>query len=71
MRNHNRNRDWKAAADECLTAALDRAREMVDKAEDHKSLESLIKTVAEVVGFGTGINRGSGNRTAGGESDDD
>ncbi len=58
MRNHNRDRDWKLAGEECLTTALDRARVLVQECTNPKELESLIKTVAEVVGFATHKARG-------------
>lgn len=68
-RNHHRETDWKTASEECLVKALDKAAELVDSATDFKSLESLIKTVSEVVGFSRmgGARRESG---AGGGDDE-
>ena len=51
--------DWKTAGEECLTTALNRANELARDATEFKSLESLIKTVADVVGAGLYLSRGN------------
>lgn len=69
------SRDWKSAAEKCLTTALQKAEEAVSDGaiEKVKSFESLIKTVGDVVGAGLYLNRSQ--RTAAssgaGSSDDD
>lgn len=70
MSKTNRNETaWKQAAESCLTTALKRAEEHAREATDFKSLESLIKTVSEIVGFGNTVNR-SGGGVSGGDDDD-
>lgn len=70
MRDHNRDRNWKVASEECLVAALDRAKELAKDAADYKSLESLIKTVGDIVGVGGYLARGSA-RGSGSDGGDD
>lgn len=69
------SRDWKQAAERCLTTALKKAEEhLTDGAvEKLKATESVIKTVGDVVGAGLYIGRARRNETAtgGGGSDDD
>lgn len=71
----NESRDWKKAAEECLTATLNKAQELATNGETDKAkqLESLIKTVGDVVGGGLYLARartgGSGGAPEGGDDD--
>lgn len=69
MTKHDDPTDWKEASQRCLTTALNRAEELAREATEFKSLESLIKTVSDVVGFAK-MGARSGH-SAGGGSDDE
>ena len=67
----NESRDWKRASEECLVAVLNKAQELATNGETDKAkqLESLIKTVGDVVGGGLYLNRA--RNTAAGSGGDD
>lgn len=71
MKNHNSDTDWKTAGKRCLTTALNKATELAETATEFKSLESLIKTVGDVVGFGLTQGRRGGAGESKGDDDDD
>lgn len=68
------SRDWKQAAERCLTTALKRAEEFLadGQIEKLKATESVIKTVGDVVGAGLYIGRArkSDQQAPGGDDDD-
>ena len=63
-----KDRDWKHAAEMCLTTTLDRLREVASESADAKTLESIAKTVGDIVGVAG--YAGGGNRTTS-QGDDD
>lgn len=65
------NRDWKRAGEECLTTALDRLEELARDQSDCKALESIIKTVGDVVGAGLYLGRGQNQKPQAVQGDDD
>ncbi len=67
------SRDWKQAAERCLTTALKKAEEhLTDGAiEKLKATESVIKTVGDVVGAGLYIGRARKSDQQVGSGDDD
>ncbi len=66
-------RDWKKASEECLVIALNKASECaLDGAtEKLKALESLIKTVGDIVGTGLYLSRASKRAEQGAPDDED
>jgi hypothetical protein len=73
MRDHNADRDWKASSERCLVAALDKAREMIEAGDDSaklKTLESVIKTVGDVVGAAGYLNKRAGTVAHDGSDDE-
>lgn len=67
------SRDWKKAAETCLTTALKKAEEFLTdgQIEKLKATESVIKTVGDVVGAGLYIGRARSSGATGGSGDDD
>lgn len=63
--------DWKEAGERCLTTALNRLDELAQDQTDPKALESIIKTVGDVVGAGLYLGRGQQRKTAPGAPEDD
>jgi hypothetical protein len=70
MKKKDDQRDWKGAAEECLVIAINRAGELARDATEFKSLESLIKTVGDVVGAGLYLSRSQRGAAGSGSSDD-
>lgn len=69
----NPDRDWKSAGEEALTTALKRAGDLATDCGDMKQLDSIIKTLGEIVGAGLvlGGKSGGASGTAGSDDDDD
>jgi hypothetical protein len=69
----NESRDWKKASEECLTAVLNKAQELATNGETDKAkqLESLIKTVGDIVGASLYLNRAKTSGAASPEDDDE
>lgn len=63
--------DWKTAAQACLTTALSRLEEVARDSADAKTLESIAKTVADIVGAGLYLARGQGKPGAGATGGED
>lgn len=57
--------DWKTAAKRALTTALDKLDDQARETTDTKALESIVKTVADVVGAGMYLERGKTQRSSG------
>lgn len=66
------SRDWKAAAEKCLTTALKSCEEFLrdGQIEKLKATESVIKTVGDVVGAGLYIGRKAAGAPAADDDDD-
>ncbi len=50
--------DWKTAGEETLTTALRRLDVIASDCPDAKTLESIVKTVGDIVGAGLYLARG-------------
>lgn len=55
--------DWKTQAKKTLTVALDRLEDIARDSNDPKVLESIVKTVGDVVGAGEFLGRGKATAT--------
>ncbi len=65
--------DWEGAAKRTLTTSLNRLDDLAQSTEDPKLLESIIKTVSDVVGasvFGVRGRRAQSELGAGGGDDE-
>jgi len=69
-RKSDETQDWKRAAKSCLTASLNRLEELARDSADIKQLESVVKTVADVVGAGEFLGRRSVAGGTGGGDDE-
>ncbi len=70
-KNRNEERDWRMAAELCLTTALDRLREISQTESEPKQLEAIVKTVGDIVGVAGYAGSGRSSVATGGDSDDD
>jgi hypothetical protein len=69
----NESRDWKKAAEECLVACLNKCQELATNSETDKAkqLESVIKTVGDVVGGAQYLGRARTAAAASAGDDDE
>jgi hypothetical protein len=63
--------DWQTASKRCLTTALDRLDDLARESADAKQLESIIKTVGDVVGAAGYLGRKSPGASGGEGSEAD
>ncbi len=62
--------DWKRAAKACLTTTLNRLEEVARDSADAKVLESIVKTVGDVVGAGEFLGRKTTGASGAGDDDE-
>ncbi len=63
------DRDWQAAAEECLVTALNRAQELVQGCAEPKQLVDIITKVGELV-MGARVTGGDDGGETGEDGDD-